>query len=89
MPLRSAARRLPSNAAAKHMMGASARRMTTHAPVSRPQTRRVPSTDADTACRPSGITATALTQPVCPRKRAQRLAALRVPHSQRVVVGLC
>ena len=55
-------------------------------PLSRSHTRKVWSSEADTARRPSGVTATALTQRLMAFERAQRLSALEVPHPQRSVL---
>ena len=57
-----------------------------HCPLSRSHTRNVSSPLPETACRPSGVTLTLLTQyAVCPSERAQALPALQIPHPQRPV----
>ena len=56
------------------------------APVWRSHTATVLSSEPETTCRPSGLTATELTAPWCPVS-VQPLAGLEVPHRHGPVVG--
>ena len=56
-------------------------------PVARSHTFSVLSPEAETAKRPSGVTATPCTESVCPSRVRSSLPGGEVPHLQRLIVG--